>query len=252
MSDLIKRLIDILLATTSLVFLSPLLLAAWAAIRIEDGGPSLYVSKRVGKGYRVFNLFKFRTMYRDAESRLKELANLNQYAGGGIVSNAGNSSDNPCSSCAEKGTWCSPAMISDSGLVCERLLISQLEAGKSAPFVKFVNDPRVTRVGRILRRTSVDELPQLLNVLKGEMSIVGNRPLPLYEAQVLTRDTSVARFMAPAGLTGLWQVTKRGGSDMSADERIGLDVTYARKRSLRGDLTIILKTVPALIQAEDV
>ena len=102
------------------------------------------------------------------------------------------------------------------------------------------------------RKTSLDELPQLVNVLKGDMSLVGNRPLPLYEAQALTKDQSVARFMAPAGLTGLWQVTKRGSADMSAEERIALDNHYATNRSLKGDLAIMLKTVPALLQAEDV
>jgi lipopolysaccharide/colanic/teichoic acid biosynthesis glycosyltransferase len=104
-----------------------------------------------------------------------------------------------------------------------------------------------------LRNTSIDELPQLFNVLIGDMSLVGNRPLPLYEAEKLTNDQSAARFLAPAGITGLWQVSKRGSKGgMSADERKALDVQYARNYSLKSDLTILLKTVPALFQQENV
>lgn len=119
-------------------------------------------------------------------------------------------------------------------------------------FVKIENDPRITRIGRLIRRSSLDELPQLFNVLKGDMSIVGNRPLPLYEAEQLTRDVWAMRFLAPAGLTGLWQVTKRGKKNMSAAERIALDNTYAQNYSILFDLKIILKTIPAMFQHEEV
>jgi lipopolysaccharide/colanic/teichoic acid biosynthesis glycosyltransferase len=126
------------------------------------------------------------------------------------------------------------------------------EAAKGAQFFKIANDPRITRVGRFLRNTSLDELPQLFNVLKGDMSLVGNRPLPLYEAATLTTNDFVERFMAPAGITGLWQIKKRGKSDMSVEERINLDISYARKSTLLYDLWIMAQTPGALIQKTDV
>jgi lipopolysaccharide/colanic/teichoic acid biosynthesis glycosyltransferase len=122
----------------------------------------------------------------------------------------------------------------------------------SARFFKISNDPRITKVGRFLRNTSLDELPQLFNVLKGDMSLVGNRPLPLYEAATLTTNEFVERFMAPAGITGLWQIKKRGKSEMSIDERIELDISYARKSSLFYDFWIMAKTPGALLQKSDV
>ncbi|MCU0345213.1 MAG: sugar transferase [Ignavibacterium sp.] len=124
--------------------------------------------------------------------------------------------------------------------------------GNNAIFFKIKDDPRITRLGSFLRNTSLDELPQLLNVLKGDMSLVGNRPLPLYEAQQLTKDQISWRFLAPAGLTGLWQITKRGKDDMSPEERIQLDMEYAMNNSFLGDMKIILKTFPALLQKEKV
>ena len=115
-------------------------------------------------------------------------------------------------------------------------------------FFKVANDPRITKIGSILRNTSLDELPQLFNVLLGDMSLVGNRPLPLYEAATLTTDEWAERFLAPAGLTGLWQISKRGNLEMSADERINLDIDYAQKHSLFYDIWIMLKTPSALFQ----
>ncbi|MFX4489871.1 sugar transferase, partial [Acinetobacter baumannii] len=91
--------------------------------------------------------------------------------------------------------------------------------------------PRITKVGKFIRNTSIDELPQLWNVIIGDMSIVGNRPLPLYEAEKLTTDKYAMRFMAPAGITGLWQVEKRGKGEMSEEERLMLDNKYAENHS---------------------
>ncbi len=124
--------------------------------------------------------------------------------------------------------------------------------GGSSAFIKIKNDPRVTKLGSFLRNTSLDELPQLFNVLKGDMSLVGNRPLPLYEARELTSDEWSMRFLGPAGITGLWQVTKRGRSEMSDEERRRLDNDYAQHFSFWMDVNILLKTVPALFQKEAV
>ncbi len=118
-------------------------------------------------------------------------------------------------------------------------------------FLKIINDPRITKVGRFLRKTSLDELPQLFNVLIGDMSLVGNRPLPLYEASTLTTNAHIPRFMAPAGITGLWQVTKRGHQQMSVTDRINLDILYAKRRSLILDFKILLLTPLALFQEAD-
>jgi lipopolysaccharide/colanic/teichoic acid biosynthesis glycosyltransferase len=125
--------------------------------------------------------------------------------------------------------------------------------GKEAPvFFKVNNDPRVTRLGAFLRNTSLDELPQLFNVLKGDMSLVGNRPLPLYEASALTTNEWAERFVAPAGITGLWQVKKRGQADMSVEDRINLDIDYAKRYNMLMDLKIILQTPKVLIQDSNV
>ena len=118
---------------------------------------------------------------------------------------------------------------------------------------KMEDDPRVFPVGRFMRKFSIDELPQFWNILKGDMSIVGNRPLPLYEAELLTSDEHIDRFIGPAGLTGLWQVEKRGeAGKLSAEERKQLDIIYAKTFSFWLDIKIILKTVTAFIQKENV
>lgn len=130
----------------------------------------------------------------------------------------------------------------DSQLDSVRRLNKYISENGKPVFFKADNDPRVTRVGRFLRRTNLDELPQFFNVLKGDMSIVGNRPLPLYEAENLTTDLWSKRFLAPAGITGLWQVSK--DKVISDRERKELDVAYAERSSFLFDIGIIVKTIP--------
>ena len=149
--------------------------------------------------------------------------------------------------------WFDNLLISDDFIIPEKDFFRQKAQSKESPFVKIENDPRVTRIGRFIRKYSIDELPQLFNVLKGDMSIVGNRPLPLYEAELLTSDAYIDRFMAPSGLTGLWQVEKRGGAGkMSAEERKQLDIKYAQEFCFRLDMKILLKTFTAFVQKENV
>jgi hypothetical protein len=206
-------------------------------------------------------------MYVDAEDRLKELSkDHNQYA-----ENSKDEEDHKTTITAPLGEQAeaemmnmgmeSEMMISDEEImlvgddfvVAESDFNRQKEEAINNAFVKIENDPRITKVGRFIRKYSIDELPQLFNILKGDMSIVGNRPLPLYEAEKLTADSSIDRFMAPAGLTGLWQVEERGkGGQMSAEERKQLDITYGQTYNFMLDMKIIFRTLTRFVQKENV
>ncbi len=247
---LVKRAFDILASGAGLLVLSPFFLLIAAMIRLESKGSVFYASKRVGTGYRVFDFYKFRSMYTGADLQLKSLSHQNQYAGSQDEEH--DSLESSCPECEKLGAYCSAPLHIDGEVVCEKRYLKEKKAKAGAAFVKILNDPRVTRVGRFIRKTSIDELPQLFNVLKGDMSIVGNRPLPLYEAEQLTSDDWGERFLGPAGITGLWQVNKRGKKDMSDEERKQLDNYYARHYSFWYDMKIILRTIPALLQKEDV
>lgn len=247
-----KRIFDIVFAGCALIILSPLLLLTALAIRIESKGTVIYKSKRVGSNYQVFDFLKFRSMYLNADKRLKELNALNQYNTDEeeTVSERDEITFDELTGSTEEEEC---LLISDDFIVYEDEFTQKKQKEKENAFVKLEHDPRITRVGRFIRKYSIDELPQLINVLKGDMSIVGNRPLPLYEAELLTNDAYIDRFMAPSGLTGLWQVEKRGDSGkMSAEERKMLDIRYAKEFSFWFDMKIILRTFTAFIQKEDV
>lgn len=244
-----KRCFDILFSGTALLGLSPLLIITAIAIRLESKGAIIYKSKRVGSNYQIFDFLKFRSMYTNADKHLKDFNSLNQYQTEEETTEDIIWGEMPELSENEDGI----VLISDDFVISEEAYINKRSHEQENAFVKLENDPRITRVGRFIRKYSIDELPQLINILKGDMSIVGNRPLPLYEAELLTSDEYIDRFMAPAGLTGLWQVEKRGDSGkMSADERKQLDIKYAKTFSFWIDMGIILKTVTAFIQKENV
>lgn len=241
-----KRIFDIVFSLLALIILSPLLILIVILIAIESRGPIIYKSKRVGSNYRVFNFFKFRSMYIDAERRLANYQDMNQYIQEKTIQNT---ADNiPNSDLPDKDT----ILISDDYKISEHDYLNKKKEKKNTTFLKISHDPRVTKIGRFIRKYSIDELPQLINILRGDMSIVGNRPLPPYEAELLTGDEYIERFIAPAGLTGLWQVEKRGNSgQMSPEERKQLDIHYAKNYSIWLDLKIILKTFISFIQKED-
>ena len=263
-----KRTFDVVFSSLAIILTSPILLLTAIAIKLEDPkGPILYKSKRVGTNYTVFNFLKFRSMYNDADQRLKELSKSNnQYAE--HKDDEGDTKTvitSPLGQEAEKEMFEmgmeSEMMISDEEvmLVGDDFVVAESDFNKQKEddinnaFVKIENDPRITKVGHFIRKTSIDELPQLFNILKGDMSIVGNRPLPLYEAEKLTADSSIDRFMAPAGLTGLWQVEERGkGGAMSAEERKQLDILYGQTYNFALDMKIIWRTIFTFIQDENV
>jgi lipopolysaccharide/colanic/teichoic acid biosynthesis glycosyltransferase len=249
-----KRVFDIFFASLALLILSPFFLLLIILLKLESKGPVFYYSLRAGTGYRIFKFYKFRSMYVNADKRLKDLQHLNQYASEkeAEINSKSAASNTLCDSCRSSGRKCAFPLYADKNLWCEKEYQLSKKSFAGSAFIKIKNDPRITKIGRILRNTSIDELPQLLNVIKGDMSIVGNRPLPLYEAERLTTDKYALRFMAPAGITGLWQVEKRGKGGMSEDERLMLDNTYASTYSLITDFRIILKTAPALFQKENV
>ncbi len=250
-----KRSFDILVAGSAILCLSPILITTALAILFESRGKVVYKSKRVGSNYKIFDFYKFRSMYADADKRLAEYQKLNQYTkkiADEELFDSSSAAEDPLQ--ATSGNIEQDILLfSDNLSTSENDYLKTKRTERSNAFFKLENDPRITRVGHFIRKYSIDELPQLFNILKGDMSVVGNRPLPLYEAELLTSDEYVNRFMAPAGLTGLWQVEKRGGAGkMSAEERKLLDIKYAKEFSFRMDMMIIIKTFTAFIQKEDV
>lgn len=189
----LKRGLDLLVSGSALIALSPLLLATAAAIKLESPGPILFRQTRIGKNGKPFRIFKFRSMFRDAEARRAAL-----------LAN------------------------SDREGIC----------------FKSRSDPRITRTGRWIRRFSIDELPQILNVLSGEMSVVGPRPALPEEVDVYPEHAR-GRLSVKPGITGLWQVS--GRADIGFDKMIDMDVAYAQARSIWLDLTILALTARAVL-----
>ena len=259
-----KRTFDIVFSLIALIILSPVFIITAIAIKLESEGPVMFKSKRVGTNYTVFDFLKFRSMYMDADKRLKELSKTQNQYSDKVEENplpVGHFDATVDDNTTVSDDFAAEMLISDDEemLVGDDFVVSETSFNKQKnedinnAFVKIENDPRITKVGHFIRKYSIDELPQLVNILKGDMSVVGNRPLPLYEAEKLTSDDSIDRFMAPAGLTGLWQVEKRGDSGkLSADERKQLDITYGQTYNFILDMKIIFKTLTAFIQKDDV
>jgi len=246
-----KRTFDILFSIAAIILLSPLLIITTLLIVVESKGAPIYKSSRVGSNYTVFNFLKFRSMYQDSDSRLKEFMDLNQYneTEPENQSEQRDSVNRDVVYGDDEGFY----FVSDDSVISEKEYLREKNIRQRNNFVKYENDPRITKVGKIIRKFSIDELPQLFNILKGDMSIVGNRPLPLYEAEQLTSDQYIDRFLAPCGLTGLWQVEKRGDSGkLSPEERKQLDIFYAKNYTFWMDLKIIIKTFTAFVQKENV
>ena len=254
-----KRIFDIVFASLALIILSPLLLIIMLAIRLESQGKVYYIAKRVGR--KTFDFYKLRSMRTGSDKLLDNLAKeKNQYNTGRTETSVSKKSECPRCSNLPKGEYCTKVLHEGIDKICDYWFnIQKQESTKNkSTFVKIVDDPRITKVGKFIRNTSIDELPQLINVLLGDMSIVGNRPLPVYEAELLTGDNLLKRFLAPPGITGLWQIELRGkGGHMSEEERIRLDIEYANQfkgnnYSLWYDIKLILRTIPALLQSDTV
>jgi exopolysaccharide biosynthesis polyprenyl glycosylphosphotransferase len=191
---LVKRLIDIIASIVLLIMLLPLFAIIMLLIYLSSPGPVFYKQTRVGRWGKLFTMWKFRSMYCDADARLKEIMAQNEMTGGVIF--------------------------------------------------KMKNDPRIIPIGRFIRKASIDELPQLWNVLKGDMSLVGPRPaLPSEVNQYSLQDRQ--RLEVIPGITCIWQVS--GRSDIPFPQQVQLDVQYIQSQSLLLDLKLLLKTIPAVL-----
>ena len=191
-----KRFFDILLAGVALVILSPLFLITAIAIKIEDNGPVFFTQPRAGKNLKTFKMYKFRSMYVDADAKLQEMMKNNEQTGHAF---------------------------------------------------KIKNDPRITKVGKIIRRLSIDELPQLINIVKGDMSIVGPRPILVFQMEECD-EYDRQRLIVQPGLTCYWQIS--GRANIKWDQWVELDLKYIEDMSLWTDLKMIVKTVPAVFSGD--
>jgi lipopolysaccharide/colanic/teichoic acid biosynthesis glycosyltransferase len=189
----VKRVFDLIVAGLLLVPLLPVIAVLAAIVKLDSPGPVFFRQERMGRGGRVFHIFKMRSMRDGAEAEREELSDENEYSG---------------------------------------------------PMFKIKEDPRLTRAGCWMRRWSLDELPQIFNVVIGDMSLVGPRPLWVEEARQCEGWTQKRLEITP-GITGLWQVT--GRNDIPFDEMVKLDYMYVTGWSLTWDIKLLLQTIPAVL-----
>ena len=229
------RALDVIGAAFLLIVLSPLLLALAVAVRLDSPGPVLFRQRRLGRHTEPFMVNKFRTMHHGvAHDHHREFVV-------GLITGA-----HPGQGGEQNGDPRHGVELAQSpGHDGEHLRHdNDPPRSERAPLYKMVGDKRMTRFGKVLRRTSLDELPQLWNVLRGEMSLVGPRPPIPYEVEHYPSHW-FARFAVKPGITGLWQVN--GRSEVPLEEMVRLDVEYAQRRSLGLNLSIIARTVPAVL-----
>ncbi len=199
MSDKLKRVFDVIFSLFAILLSAPVAIPIMIAIKLTDGGSVFFKQKRVGKGGKKFEIIKFRSMYPDAEKKLKEILEYDEEA---------------------RKEW---------------------DASH-----KLKNDPRITPVGKFLRKTSLDELPQFINVLKGDMSVVGPRPVTQEELDKFYKEKAEFYKKVKPGITGYWQVEGRSDID-NYDERVKMDEWYVKNRSFLLDFKIILKTIKVVL-----
>lgn len=192
----VKRLFDLVITIIALPFLLPVMAAVAIAIKLDSPGPVLFVQQRVGLRKHLFPMYKFRSMFVDAEQKIHEIQHLNEADG---------------------------------------------------PIFKIANDPRVTKVGKFIRKTSLDELPQLFNVLQGKMSLVGPRPMSIRDVDLFDKGIQRKRFSVKPGITCIWQIS--GRSNLPFDKWLELDLNYIENWSLWLDFKILLKTIPAVMKS---
>ena len=190
----IKRIFDFMAAICGVIILSPVMLVIAILIKVEDHGPVFYKQVRVGKNGKTFKMYKFRSMFVNADQMLAKLKEQNDVEG---------------------------------------------------PMFKMRDDPRVTKIGHFIRKHSLDELPQFLNVIKGDMSLVGPRP-PLPSEVAEYSDYDKQRLYVTPGCTGLWQATE--WNEVGFNEMVQLDIQYIQRASFMFDLWIIWKTVEIIIK----
>lgn len=236
-----KRALDIFFSLILLIVLSPLMALISLCIVLESKGPAIYKSTRIGQNFRKIQFYKFRSMRQASEDELENLKNRNTYIETYVYPE----------SVHLPARLKEVHLYSDGYKVSEYNYLYETKKELNSCFIKVEKDPRITRLGKILRKTSLDELPQLINILKGDMSFVGNRPLSIAEAELLTTDAYGKRFACSAGMTGLWQIQK-DKENMTPEERRNFDIEYAGKESLMFDIRIILATVKKVVSRTNV
>lgn len=235
-----KRTLDIVVSATILLLLSPLLAATALIIKLTSPGPALFSQQRVGEGGRIFTMYKFRSMYMDADHSLHQIAYTH------FVQGKGGNGKVTKESLALAGLTSTEADTSDDAL--DDLPVKQrgwlrLRLHRLRPLLH-AEDPRITPIGALIRLTSIDELPQLYNVLVGDMTLVGPRPPIPYEVR-LYQHKHLQRLTVRPGVTGIWQIY--GRNKVPFEQMVDMDIDYISRRSFWLDLKLILITAPAVL-----